>query len=94
MNSIIKFGLATIAAGTILASAVTVKADDYASELSNPFTKHGLPVPGAYFKSKENQQSATIAGSKSGKGVVNKQTRAQPKELNPFAQQTKPVTRG
>jgi hypothetical protein len=69
MNSIIKFGLATIAAGTILGSMVTVKADDYASELSNPFTKHGLPVPGAYFKSQENQQSATIAVSKSGKGV-------------------------
>jgi hypothetical protein len=69
MNSIIKFGLATIAAGTLLGSTVTVKADDYASELSNPFTKHGLPVPGAYFKSQENQQSATIAVSKSGKGV-------------------------
>jgi hypothetical protein len=69
MNSIIKFGLATITAGTLLGSTVTVKADDYASELSNPFTKHGLPVPGAYFKSKENQQSATIAVSKSGKGV-------------------------
>lgn len=69
MNSIIKFGLATIAAGTILGNTVTVKADEYASENSNPFTKHGLPVPGAYFKSQENQQSATIAVSKSGKGV-------------------------
>ncbi|HEX6565968.1 MAG TPA: hypothetical protein VF020_16885 [Chthoniobacterales bacterium] len=68
MNSIIKFGLATIAAGTILGTTVTVKADEYASERSNPFTKHGLPVPGAYFKSQENQ-SATIAVSKSGKGV-------------------------
>jgi hypothetical protein len=69
MNLIIKSGLAAIAAGTILGSAVTVKADEYASEHSNPFTKHGLPVPGAYFKSQENQQSATIAVSKSGKGV-------------------------
>ena len=69
MNSIIKFGLATIAAGTILGSTVTVRADEYASELSNPFTKHGLPVPGAYFKNKENPQPATIAISKSGKGV-------------------------
>ena len=69
MNLIIKSGLAAIAAGTIFGSAVTVKADEYASELSNPFAKHGLPVPGAYFQSKENQQTATIAVSKSGKGV-------------------------
>jgi hypothetical protein len=69
MNLIIKSGFAVIAAGTILGSAVTVKANEYASEHSNPFTKHGLPVPGAYFQSKENQQTATIAVSKSGKGV-------------------------
>ncbi len=41
----------------------------YVSELSNPFTKHGLPVPGAYFKAKENQQATTVAVSKSGQGV-------------------------
>jgi len=80
MNSIIKFGLATIAAGTLLGSTVTVKADDYASELSNPFTKHGLPVPGAYFKSQENQQSATIAVSKSGKGVGQQTNSTVPKK--------------
>lgn len=69
MNSIIKFGLPILAAGAFFGSTVAVKADEYASELSNPFTKHGLPVPGAYFKSKENQQPATIAISKSGQGV-------------------------
>ena len=83
MNSIIKFGLATIAAGTILGSMVTVKADDYASELSNPFTKHGLPVPGAYFKSQENQQSATIAVSKSGKGVGQQTNSTATKKVKP-----------
>ena len=83
MNSIIKFGLATIAAGTILGSTVTVKADEYASEHSNPFTKHGLPVPGAYFNSKENQQSATIAVSKSGKGVGRQTNSTATKKVKP-----------
>jgi hypothetical protein len=66
MNSIIKFGVAALAAGTFFGSTVPAKADAYASEFSNNFTKHGLPVPGAYFKAKENQQQAM---SKSGKRV-------------------------
>jgi hypothetical protein len=33
------------------------------------FTKHGLPVPNAYFKAKERQEATTVAVSKSGQGV-------------------------
>ena len=69
MNTIIKFGLATLTAGAFLASTLQARADEYASASSNYFTKHGLPVPGAYFKAKESQQATTIAVSKSGVGV-------------------------
>jgi hypothetical protein len=69
MKTITKFGLAALAAGAIFASTIPATADEYASETSNYFTKHGLPVPGAYFKNKEVRQPATIAVSKSGKGV-------------------------
>jgi hypothetical protein len=69
MHTIIKLGLATLTAGAFWASTVQARADEYASELSNPFTKHGLPVPGAYFKKRESQLPATVAVSKSGKGI-------------------------
>src|SRR5258708_29936433 len=69
MKTIAKFGLAALAAGAFFGSTLPVNADQYASELSNPFSKHGLPVPGAYFKAKENQQTTTVAVSKSGPGV-------------------------
>jgi hypothetical protein len=75
MRTIIKFGFAVLAAGALFASTVQARADEYASESSNYFTKHGLPIPGAYFKAKENQQATTIAISKSGQGVgAGKQT--------------------
>ena len=69
MKTIVKFGLSALAAGAFFTSTVPVEADQYASETSNYFTKHGLPVPGAYFKAKENQKVATIAVSKSGTGA-------------------------
>jgi hypothetical protein len=69
MKTIAKFGLAALAVGAFFGSTLPVNADQYASQLSNPFTKHGLPVPGAYFKAKENQQATTVAVSKSGRGV-------------------------
>jgi hypothetical protein len=62
MNTIIKFGLAAFAAGAF--STLPSKA-----ETPDTFTRHGLPIPGAYFKNKESQQPATVAVSKSGKGV-------------------------
>jgi len=61
--------LAALAAGAFFGGTLPVNADQYASQLSNRFTKHGLPVPGVYFKAKENQQATTIAVSKTGQGV-------------------------
>jgi hypothetical protein len=65
MNTIVKLGLAALAVGTF--STLPSKAE--IPDPSNPFTGHGLPIPGAYFKTKENQQPTTVAFSKSGKGI-------------------------
>jgi hypothetical protein len=64
MKNIIKFGLAALTAGALLGVTVPGQA-----ETPDIFTKHGLPVPGAYFKNKESQRPATIAVSKSDQGV-------------------------
>ncbi len=69
MKTIAKFGMAALAVGAFFGSTLPVNADEYASQLSNPFTKHGLPVPGAYFKANKNQLTTTVAVSKSGQGV-------------------------
>jgi len=69
MKTIAKFGFAALAVGAFFESPLPVNADQYASQFSNPFTKHGLPVPGAYFNAKENQLTTTVAVSKSGQGV-------------------------
>ena len=65
MKNIVQFGLAALAAGAFF--ALPGKA-----ETPDTFTRHGLPIPGAYFKNKESQKAATIAVSKSGKGVGEK----------------------
>ena len=39
------------------------------AETPDTFTRHGLPIPGAHFKSKESQKPATVAVSKSGQGI-------------------------
>jgi hypothetical protein len=49
MNTIIKFGLAALAAGAF--STLPSKA-----ETPDTFTRHALPIPGAYFKNQESQQ--------------------------------------
>jgi hypothetical protein len=67
MKTVIKFGLAALAAGTFFGTTLPGNADTPDATIA--FTKHGLPVPGAYFKSKASQQPATIAVSKSGNGV-------------------------
>jgi hypothetical protein len=70
MKNIVKFGLAALTAGALLGVPLPGQA-----ETPDIFTKHRLPVPGAYFKSKENQKPATIAVSKSDQGVgMQKQT--------------------
>jgi hypothetical protein len=65
MKTIAKFGLAALAVGAF--STLPSMADT--PDATFAFTKHGLPVPGAYFKAKERQQATTIAVSKSGQGV-------------------------
>jgi hypothetical protein len=69
MKTIAKFGFAALAVGAFFGSTLPVNADQYASQFSNPFTKHGLPIPGAYFQARENHQAATVAVSKAGQGV-------------------------
>jgi hypothetical protein len=64
MKTISKFGLATLAAGAFWAVALPGKA-----ETPDTFTRHGLPIPGAYFAQKESQKPATIAVTKSGQGI-------------------------
>jgi hypothetical protein len=56
MKTIGKFGLAALAAGAFWAGTLPSKA-----ETPDTFTRHGLPIPGAYFKSKESQKPATVA---------------------------------
>ena len=67
MNTTIKFGLAALAVGAF--SILPGKADNTTPD---SFTRHGLPIPGAYFKNKEiknkeSQQLATIVVSNSGR---------------------------
>jgi hypothetical protein len=64
LHNIVKLSLAMVFTGALLEGAVPSKA-----ETPDIFTKHGLPIPGAYFKNKESQKPATVAVSKSGKGV-------------------------
>ncbi len=48
-------------------------------------TRHGLPIPGAYFKNKESQRPATVAVSKPGKVVgeqKQKMSKAGKKRMN------------
>jgi hypothetical protein len=62
MNAIITCGLAALAA--VAFSTLPSKA-----ETPDTFSRHGLPIPGAYFKNKERQQPATVAVSLSEKRV-------------------------
>jgi hypothetical protein len=62
MNGIITFGLAALAVGTFATLPSKANTPD-------TLTRHGLPLPEAYFKNKERQQPATVAVSKPGKVV-------------------------
>ncbi|HET9373798.1 MAG TPA: hypothetical protein VFO40_02425 [Chthoniobacterales bacterium] len=64
MQKMIKWWLATLVTGAFLGGVLLSNA-----ETPDIFTRHGLPIPGAYFKNKESQQPASIAVSKSGQGV-------------------------
>lgn len=81
----VKIGLFLLATGTFFAGASPTKAET--PDPANPFTKHGLPVPGAYFKSKETPPSAAVAASASAKSdAAPKQTAAKATK-----KQTKPI---
>jgi hypothetical protein len=64
MQKMIKWWLATLVTGAFLGGVLLNNA-----ETPDIFTRHGLPIPGAYFKNKEGQQPASVAVSKSGQGV-------------------------
>jgi hypothetical protein len=70
MKPIAKFGLAALAVGAF--STLPSNADT--PDATFALTKHGLPVPGAYFKAKERQEATAVAVSKSGQGVGERET--------------------
>jgi hypothetical protein len=63
MTNIIRFTLATLGMEANLGGALSSEA-----EAPNIFTKHDLPIPGAYFAKHSSQKSTTLAISKSGQG--------------------------
>src|SRR5258707_1542669 len=75
MKTIVQFGLAALAVGAFFALPGSAETPDI-------FTKHGLPIPGAYFKNKESQQPVTVAVSKSGQGVGDQKQAAPKAEKN------------
>ena len=82
MKNIVQFGLAALAAGAF--STLPTKA-----ETPDTFTRHGLPIPGAYFKNRESQQPASVAVSKSGQGVGDQKQTA-PKAGKKYTKHTLP----
>ncbi len=69
-KNIVNFGLATFVAAALLGNIPSAKA-----ETTDIFTKHGLPIPGAYFAKKETSKPIMITVTKSAKTVGNqKQT--------------------
>ena len=69
MNIVFRFGLCALAAAAFSLNTWTSNADTLGP--ANAFTKHGLPVPGAYFKNKESKPQAAVVVAKSGKSAAN-----------------------
>ena len=65
----ITYELGALAIAAFSLTTSLTDADTLAS--ANAFSKHGLPVPGAYFKNKENTQRSVVVVAKSGKSVTN-----------------------
>ena len=86
MKTIGKFGLAALAAGAFWGVSLSGMA-----QTPDIFTKHELPIPGAYFARRESQKPATVAVSKSGQGVKEKKrtTPKMEKKLAPSVYFTK-----
>jgi hypothetical protein len=66
-------GLCALATGVLWLTTSLSYADT--PEPANAFTKHGLPVPGAYFKNKETSRTAVVV-AKSRKSITNSNTTA------------------
>jgi len=64
-----RFGLCALATGALGLTSSLSNADTTAA--ANAFTKHGLPVPGAYFKNKENAPRTAAGLANSRKSVTN-----------------------
>jgi hypothetical protein len=80
----VKFGLFLLATGTLVATTSLSKAGT--PDPANPFTKHGLPVPGVYFKNQETTQPAVMASAspksvETPKQTVSKATKKQTKHI-------------
>jgi hypothetical protein len=82
-KNIVNFGFATFVAAALLGNTPSAKA-----ETPDIFTKHYLPIPGAYFAKTESQKAVTVAISKSGKGL-GVQKKAASKTGKNRAQQTR-----
>ena len=63
-----RLGLSALATGVLWLTTSLSNADT--PEPANAFTKHGLPVPGAYFKNKEETTRTAVVVAKSGKSVT------------------------
>ena len=64
-----KLGLCALATGAFCLTTSLSNADT--AEPVNAFTKHGLPVPCAYFKNKENTPRTAVVLANSGKSATN-----------------------
>ena len=83
MNVIFRFGLGALAIAAFSLTTCLSNADTV--DPANAFTKHGLPVPGAYFKKKESTQRSVAVVTKSAKSATNqtasKATKKQAKQV-------------
>jgi hypothetical protein len=73
-----KFGLTALM--TVALFLVTTSlGNGQTPDPNNPFTKHGLPVPGAYFRNKAHTQPTEVAASTPVRGKNPKPSKSQTK---------------
>jgi hypothetical protein len=78
-KTMLKFGLTTLMTGALLL-LTTSPGNTETPNPNNPFTKHGLPVPGAYFDNKAHTQPRAVAASTSVKGQNPKPSKSETKK--------------
>ena len=67
MKNIIKFGLAALGMGAILGAALSSEA-----ETPDIFTKHDLPIPGAYFASMQARNRRPLLSANRDRAIENR----------------------